>query len=234
MIPFIPAFIPFFLYGWIASGIFSFGRRGGYGCLFTLFFWYAFLVFAIFMWLFISVQSTFNQISFLAGVSIPYIRRIWESESVQQPIAIASDVTHFFKRIFQKIVEMFEVWQARKHQQNAEAPSHQQKEEPHQAHTSHEEAMRQEQARREAEARERREQAERERQRQQESTDTRSPEEVLGLLPQWTQDDLRTAYKREAGRTHPDKWIGKPEPIRQAMEEEYKRIQEAYRRLKNE
>lgn len=43
---------------------------------------------------------------------------------------------------------------------------------------------------------------------------------------------LKTVYKREAGRTHPDKWIGKPEAIRQAMEAEYKNIQEAYRRLK--
>jgi hypothetical protein len=235
LFPFIPAFISFFLYGWITSGIFSFGRRGGRGCLFTLFFWYAFLVFAIFVWLFVSVQSTTNQLSFIAGAFIPYIGRIWESETVQRPIAIASDVAYFFKRISQKIAEMLEVWQAKKtHHQNAEESSQQAEPNQHKAHTGYDDAMKQEQARREAEARERREQAERERQRQQENTDTRSPEEVLGLLPQWTQDDLRNAYKREAGRTHPDKWIGKPEPIRQAMEEEYKRIQEAYRRLKNE
>jgi DnaJ-domain-containing protein 1 len=101
--------------------------------------------------------------------------------------------------------------------------------------------MRREQARRESEARARREQAERERQEQArrneppprgEKPDPRSPEEILGLKPPWTQDDLKTAYKREAGRTHPDKWIGKPEGIRQAMEAEYKNIQEAYRRLR--
>jgi DnaJ-domain-containing protein 1 len=102
--------------------------------------------------------------------------------------------------------------------------------------------MRREQARREAEARAKREQAEQARQEQarrneppprQATQDPRSPEEILGLKRPWTQDDLKTAYKREAGRTHPDKWIGKPEAIRQAMEEEYKAIQEAYRVLKD-
>lgn len=101
----------------------------------------------------------------------------------------------------------------------------------------HDEAMRREQARREAEARARREQAEQARKNEppprQETQDPRSPEEILGLKRPWTQDDLRTAYKREAGRTHPDKWIGKPEAIRQAMEEEYKAIQEAYRLLQS-
>ena len=63
------------------------------------------------------------------------------------------------------------------------------------------------------------------------SDDQRTHEEVLGLKTQWTQEDLKTAYRRESQRLHPDKWIGKPEPIRQAMEAEYKRVQEAYRTL---
>jgi hypothetical protein len=62
--------------------------------------------------------------------------------------------------------------------------------------------------------------------------DTRTFEEVLGLARGWTQDDLLKAYRRESQRLHPDKWAGKPPAIRQAMEQEFKRVQEAYKRLK--
>jgi lipopolysaccharide export LptBFGC system permease protein LptF len=63
-------------------------------------------------------------------------------------------------------------------------------------------------------------------------TKRRSYEEVLGLKTGWTQEDLRDAYKREAQRTHPDKWTGKPPHIQKIMEEEYKALQEAYNKLK--
>jgi DnaJ-class molecular chaperone len=43
---------------------------------------------------------------------------------------------------------------------------------------------------------------------------------------------LKNAYKRESQRTHPDRWIGKPDTIKQVMEAEYKAVQEAYRKLK--
>lgn len=105
-----------------------------------------------------------------------------------------------------------------------------------------EQARRAEQARREAEARARR--SEKEEQNKQgraedpksepPTTDTRTPEEILGLKGNWTQEDLRRIYKSESQRTHPDKWIGKPAAIRHAMEEEYKNIQQAYNQLKLE
>jgi hypothetical protein len=60
----------------------------------------------------------------------------------------------------------------------------------------------------------------------------RSYEQILGLSDGWTDEDLKTTYKREAQRLHPDRWIGKPEHIRQIMEAEYKAVQEAYRKLK--
>jgi hypothetical protein len=65
------------------------------------------------------------------------------------------------------------------------------------------------------------------------SPENRSYEQILGLPAGWTAEDLKNAYKRESQRTHPDKWIGKPEHIRQVMEAEYKAIQEAYRKLKS-
>jgi len=63
-------------------------------------------------------------------------------------------------------------------------------------------------------------------------TDKRTPEEILGLKPGFTQEQLKEAYRRESNRTHPDKWEGKPEHIRKLMEEEQKRINWAFEQLK--
>lgn len=65
-----------------------------------------------------------------------------------------------------------------------------------------------------------------------EPPENRSYEQILGLSGAWTQEDLKKAYKRECQRLHPDKWIGKPRHIQQAMEEEFKAVQEAYEKLK--
>lgn len=238
IIPYIPAFLSFLIYGGIIGWLFSFGRRGGRGCLFSLVFWYAFACVCVFLGFLLSVTSTTNQICFVLGVFLPYARRIWQSDSVQAPITIAFEVFYFLREIYQKIYGMWQYWQTHhaNNQSTKEPPK--EAEQHHQTNPSHDEAMRQEQARREAEARAKREQAERDKEAREkqakpapEANDTRTPEAILGLKSTWTQDDLRTAYKREAGRTHPDKWIGKPEAIRQMMETEYKNIQEAYRHL---
>jgi hypothetical protein len=210
--------------------------------LFVIIFWYAFIVAIVFWWASLSVQPYDIWAAFFAGACVPYARRIWEHETTQ-------DTLYFFGRTWRFGVDMaerFEAWNRSRRERASsshEEPPRQNTHRPHEGAggQSTDEAMKREQARREAEARARREQAEWERQEQsrkteppprQEGRDPRSPEEILGLKRPWTQDDLRTAYKREAGRTHPDKWIGKPEAIRQAMEEEYKAIQEAYRVLK--
>lgn len=62
--------------------------------------------------------------------------------------------------------------------------------------------------------------------------DKRSYEQILHLSAGWTQEDLKKAYQKEAQRTHPDKWVGKPEHLRKQMEAEYKVIQKAYKNLK--
>lgn len=120
--------------------------------------------------------------------------------------------------------------------------------------TQNQQRAREEQARREQEARQYRERQERakqeqakqqnEQQHQQEqkreapprkpetARDTRTFAEILGLSVGYTQDDLKTAYKRECQRLHPDKWSGKPTSIQAIMEAEYKKVQEAYNSLK--
>jgi hypothetical protein len=64
--------------------------------------------------------------------------------------------------------------------------------------------------------------------------DNRRPEEVLGLSPNFTQSELKAAYQRESNRTHPDKWVNKPESIKKIMEAEQKQINAAYNKLKRD
>lgn len=63
------------------------------------------------------------------------------------------------------------------------------------------------------------------------TSDTRSHEEILGLKQGYTKQDLKGAYRKQCARLHPDKWHDRPEHIRKAMEEEQKRVNEAYKIL---
>lgn len=240
----LPLWVSFLFYGLCMGAVWHWWKSRHRGCLPVIIFWYAFLAAIIFWWASLSVQPLSIWIAFFLGACIPFARRMWEHETTQ-------DTLYFFGRTWRFCVDMaerFEAWNRARREREArsqEEPPHQSTHRPHEgasgagkgSATDEAEAMRREQARREAEARARREQAEREQREQARKTEPprqetpRSPEEILGLKRPWTQDELRTAYKREAGRTHPDKWIGKPEAIRQAMEEEYKAIQEAYRVL---
>lgn len=60
----------------------------------------------------------------------------------------------------------------------------------------------------------------------------RTPEEILGLKPGFTKQELKNAYRRESARCHPDKWENKPEHIREMMNEEQKLINWAFNKLK--
>ena len=64
------------------------------------------------------------------------------------------------------------------------------------------------------------------------SNTKRTPEEILGLKPGFTKQELKEAYRRESNRTHPDKWTGKPQNIQDLMAEEQKLINWAYNKLK--
>ncbi|MBK8455563.1 MAG: J domain-containing protein [Thiofilum sp.] len=127
--------------------------------------------------------------------------------------------------------------QERKRQQEAQARHHQQHQQ--EQTTRHQQRDDQQRQREEEARRHRQEQANHQHREQHQQKppqthepDTRTPEEVLGLHTGWTQDDLLKAYRRESQRLHPDKWTGKPPTIREAMEQEFKRVQDAYKRLK--
>ena len=61
--------------------------------------------------------------------------------------------------------------------------------------------------------------------------DTRTAMQILGLNQGYSKKDLKDAYRRQSARFHPDKNVGKPPHLREAMEEEMKKVNEAYNKL---
>jgi hypothetical protein len=110
------------------------------------------------------------------------------------------------------------------------------KQEEAEAQKRREQAQREEQElKNREEARKQREREEaRQKSQQQEkaAVDNRSPEEILGLKPGFTAEELKKAYQTESMRAHPDKWNSKPEHIKAMMQEEQKKINWAYSQLK--
>jgi hypothetical protein len=231
LIPYIPAFLSFFIYGYLSGFLFLLWKRSRWGCLLTIIFWEAYIVWCIFISMFLGVQETSDQTWFVLGVALAFLRPLLQSVAVQHFIEDITHAGHLGRRAWQAVTRS---------RTKATSSDSQSQNTYNQYNDQNEQARRAEQARREAEARARR--AEKEKENQQSraddpkpeppKADTRTPEEILGLKGNWTQADLKAIYRYEAGRIHPDKWVGKPKAIYQAMEEEFKNIQRAYDQLK--
>ena len=238
LIPYIPAFLSFFIYGYLSGFLFLLWKRSRWGCLLTVGFWYLYAVWCIFFSMLLGVQETSDQTWFVLGVALAFLRPLLQSVAVQNFIEDMRHAGHLGQRAWQALTRSRTKATSQNHQQTHQ--SQQSQKTYNQYNDTTEQARRAEQARREAEARARR--AEKERESQQSraedpkpeppKADTRTPEEILGLKAGWTQEDLIKIYRSEAQRTHPDKWIGKPAAVRHAMEEEYKNILQAYHQLK--
>jgi len=228
LLPYLPAFLSFALYGFLTGFVFLLWKRSHVGCLITLIFWYAYLVWLFFFLMLLGVETSMNQASFVGGVALSLARMVWEHRGTQEAFWAFSRLADWVRDLPRPS------WKTKTKTEPPKQTASRGHEE--RARDDREEAMRREQEAREAEARARRAKAEEEArstagQGSASADDQRTHEEVLGLRAPWTQEDLKTAYRRESQRLHPDKWIGKPEPIRQAMEAEYKKVQEAYRTL---
>ena len=236
LIPYIPTFLSFFIYGYLSGFLFLLWKRFRWGCLLTIVFWYLYAAWCSFFGLLLGVETTSRQAWFVFGLCLAFLRPLLQSVAVRHFLEDILHAGYLGRRAWQAVTRS-RTSKTSSDSQSQTNQNHQQNH--HQYDYSNEQARRAEQARREAEARARRSEKEQSQNSKAEdpppespTADHRSPEEILGLKGNWTQEDLRTAYKREAGRTHPDKWIGKPQAIRHAMEEEFKTIQQAYDQLK--
>jgi len=61
--------------------------------------------------------------------------------------------------------------------------------------------------------------------------DTRTPEEVLGVQPGYSLEQLKHAYRQQCQRLHPDRWQDRPPHIRVMLEEEQKKVNVAFQTL---
>lgn len=53
----------------------------------------------------------------------------------------------------------------------------------------------------------------------------------MGLSREWTQEDLKAAYRHKCNQLHPDKWEKMPKQIQIMMENEIKAVQQSYKNL---
>ena len=240
LLPFFPESISFLIYGLVTGLLLEFWRVAKRNIFIILFFLYAYAVWLASMALLMSVQSQTRQAWFLFGFALTFIKIF----SIIRTI-VFSPFTWAFETITDRVQERRADQRDRERQQQREQENHN--------YHDRDQDIRAEQARREAEAKANRasktgsgkndrqgdnEKIEDKNQRKRNTQEVnpaerrRSYEEVLGLKSGWTQDDLKKAYQREANRTHPDKWIGKPQAMQDMMEAEYKAVQEAYKKLK--
>jgi hypothetical protein len=239
LLPFFPDSISFLIYGLVTGLLLKFWRIAKKNIFLIIFFLYVYAVWAIIMFAFITVQPEERQAWFIFGFALTFVKIL----SIIRTIAFTP-----FTWAYETITEGIGERRAdRRDQQRRE-----QREQESRNYHDRDQDIRAEQARREAEARANRargagneqtktdnDRVEDRRKQQQNrppapppTEERRSYEQILGLTDGWTDEDLKKAYQREANRTHPDKWIGKPQAMRDMMEAEYKAVQEAYRQLK--
>ena len=210
---FFPESVSFLIYGLFTGLLLKFWKRAKRNIFIILFFLYAYAVWLASMAMLIIPQNHERQAWFIFGFILTFLNIF----SIIRMI------------IFTPFVFAYESITDGIGERRADRRDQQRREERERNDRTEQERnqdlFRQEQARREAEARARRAAGEQTR------TDN-DREEILRLSDGWTQEDLRKAHQRESNRTHPDKWIGKPQAMQDMMEAEYKAVQEAYRNLK--
>ena len=63
------------------------------------------------------------------------------------------------------------------------------------------------------------------------SSARKDPYEILGVSPQATQEEIKSAYRKQAQRYHPDRVSHLGEEFQQIAKEKFQEIQSAYERL---
>ncbi len=95
LIPYIPAFLSFFIYGYLSGFLFLLWKRSLWGYLLKIIFWEAYIVWCIFISMFLGVQETSDQTWFVLGVALAFLRPLLQSVAVQNFIEDIRHVGHF-------------------------------------------------------------------------------------------------------------------------------------------
>ena len=103
LIPYIPAFLSFFIYGYLSGFLFLLWKRSRWGCLLTIIFWEAYIVWCIFISMFLGVQETSDQTWFVLGVALAFLRPLFQSVAVQNFIEDITHVGHLGQRAWQAV-----------------------------------------------------------------------------------------------------------------------------------
>ena len=198
LIPYIPAFLSFFIYGYLSGFLFLLWKRSRWGCLLTIGFWYLYAVWCIFFFMLLGVQETTHQTWFVLGLVLAFLRPLLQSAGVQHVIEDITHAGYLGRRAWQAVTSKTKKKDKDEGKQSRNQNNQQSQQTNHghnQYNDTTEQARRAEQARREAEACARR--AEKEKENQQSraddpkpeppKADTRTPEEILGLKAGWTQ-----------------------------------------------
>ena len=103
LIPYIPAFLSFFIYGYLSGFLFLLWKRSRWGCLLTIIFWEAYIVWCIFISMFLGVQETSDQTWFVLGIALAFLRPLLQSVAVQHFIEDITHAGHLGRRAWQAV-----------------------------------------------------------------------------------------------------------------------------------
>lgn len=102
---------------------------------------------------------------------------------------------------------------------------------PHKDDLKEKSRMEEELRRAREEVRQAREQAKRKESKPNMDNDSRSPQEILGLSANFTESELKQAYRLAVGRYHPDKYAHMSKEFQEEAGREFVKIQQAYSSL---
>jgi hypothetical protein len=220
LIVFFPDYVSFLIYGLVTGGVLRFWRIAKRHLVFMILYFAPCVFWLVVMWAFMSVQPDERRLWFLVGLVLAFIKPF---ALLYALFGLLADLWSYARQA-----------QRERHWQESQQQSNQQ---GYQGGGWSEADIRAEQARREAEAKAHRASQQGQSgfkseppphdkinnkpkdppKTPQSSHENRSYEQILGLPIGWSQEDLKNAYKRESQRTHPDRWIGKPDAIRQII-----------------
>ena len=103
LIPYIPAFLSFLIYGYLSGFLFLLWKRSRWGCLLTIGFWYLYAVWCIWFGMLVSVQDLTNQTWFVLGVALAFLRPLLQSVAVQNFIEDITHAGHLGRRAWQAL-----------------------------------------------------------------------------------------------------------------------------------